>query len=169
MPVPDGNLSALEFDRRILSYAADTGLFTWVKPPKNHPRMLGQVAGCGTRGYTHIKIHKHAIPAHRLAWLYVYGEWPSMALDHINGNPYDNRIVNLRLATTAQNEANRRRDKGKSLPKGVRAMNRGGGFQARIRVAGKPIHLGAFRTIEDASQAYFDAAKKYYGEFARAD
>jgi hypothetical protein len=156
----------LDAAARLLRYNEQTGDFVWISPPKNHPRMLGKEAGCNASGYTMISLLGKKVKAHRLAWLFAYGAWPDMEVDHINGNPFDNRIENLRLATNPQNQANRKRNAGKATPKGVRQM-KSGRFQARLRVDGKAIHIGSFDTSELASQAYMAAAKKYYGEFAR--
>ncbi len=157
-----------DFALSMLDYSTETGEFTWKEKPKNHPRMLGKKAGCDTTGYTLIRLQGKKVKAHRLAWLFVYGSMPSLDIDHINGNPFDNRISNLRLATNPQNQANRRRNAGKETSKGVRRIP-SGRYQARIRVSGIAINIGTFDTEELASQAYFVEAKKYYGEFARRE
>ncbi|WP_372356945.1 HNH endonuclease signature motif containing protein [Xanthomonas sp. NCPPB 3443] len=129
--------------------------------------MKAYIAGGITTGYVLIKIDGRKYKAHRLAWLYVHGEWPAGDLDHINGCPLDNRISNLRIATNPQNQANRRRDRGKETPKGVRVLP-SGRYQARISVNKQLHHLGTFDTAEQAQQAYADAARHYYQDFARA-
>jgi len=153
--------------RELLTYDSISGLFKWVKPTKYHPRLKNGIAGGISTGYVLIKIDGRKYRAHRLAWLYVHREWPAGGLDHINGCPLDNRISNLRIATNPQNQANRRRDRGKDTPKGVRRLP-GGRFAARISVDKKLHHIGVFDTAEDAQSAYMDAAKKHYGNFARA-
>lgn len=86
--------------------------------------------------------------------------------DHINGDGLDNRRANLRVATHAQNQRNRGRNKNsKSGYVGVRP--RGEKWRASITVNGKSIELGTFDTPEDAHEAYKEAAKKYHGRFAR--
>lgn len=155
------------FLRRILSYDAETGMFVWVHPPRNHMNLLGQVAGCKTTGYLMIKIHGRGYKAHRLAWLYVHGDWPQKRIDHRDGDPFNNAICNLREATQAQNCANAARWAGKDLPKGVR-HTASGKYQARIRFDKKLIHLGTFNTADEAAGAYAAAAVDFYVEFARA-
>lgn len=148
-----------------LHYDSRTGVFSWLVPPHNHPRLRGQAAGCDATGYVMIKVDGRAYKAHRLAWLYVHGEWPAMRIDHRDGNPLNNSIENLRPATQAQNCANAAKWRGKALPKGVRQM--GERYQARIRFERRLVHLGTFATPQDAANAYERAARDLYGEFAR--
>lgn len=127
------------------------------------------LAGClRPNGYRTIAVDREVNLAHRLAWLLVYGEWPDGDLDHINGERDDNRIVNLRLATRAQNNMNARRPcsntsgyKGASFCRGK--------WDARIGIDGKDVYLGSFDTPEEAHAAYANAASKVFGEFARLD
>lgn len=153
---------------RVMNYTQETGAFTWVMPPKNHGRLKAAEAGSRTTGYVLIKLDGRKYKAHRLAWLFVHGDWPNGEIDHINGNPFDNRISNLRIATSAQNQANRRRNENKQYPKGVRILP-SGRFNARITVSKRLINIGVYETAADASTAYLKAATDYYGEFARAD
>lgn len=155
-----------EYLRSILSYNSSSGVFVWLVPPWNHPRLAGAIAGCNSTGYTLIRIDGRKYKAHRLAWLFVYGEWPAKRIDHRDGDPFNNAIANLRLATQAQNCANAARWGGKELPKGVRRS--GARFQARISFQKRQIALGVFDSIEEAASAYLRAAQKFYGEFARA-
>ena len=151
--------------RETLSYDSQTGEFIWIKPPWNHSQLVGRTAGCLSTGYVLIKLDGRKYKAHRLAWLYVHGEWPALRVDHRDGNPFNNAISNLRLATQAQNCANAARWAGKVLPKGVR-RNRGG-FTARISFEKRLITLGTFSSVEQAASAYAEAATRLYGEFAR--
>ena len=153
--------------KEILEYDEKTGLFRWIQPPENHPRLKGYVAGGCATGYVLIKIDGKKRKAHRLAWLYVNGEWPPGDIDHINGCPMDNRMTNLRVATNPQNQANKRTVRGRELPKGVRKLP-SGKYQARVSVNGEIKSLGSFKSIDEASAAYLCAARSYYGEFARA-
>lgn len=104
---------------------------------------------------------------HRVAWVLHYGEWPKQWLDHINGDPLDNRVENLRLATQRQNAKNRRVQKSSTV--GVKGVERhvSGKWRARITSDGKCHHLGLFETMEEARDAYNAAAQKLHGEFAR--
>jgi len=92
------------FDR--FEYNPETGIFTYATAPYKKAQLLGQVAGSvANNGYISIMIDKVHYLAHRLAWLYVYGEFPEQ-IDHINRNRLDNRISNLRLCTTVSNQHN---------------------------------------------------------------
>lgn len=92
----------------------------------------------------------------------------TMVVDHINGNPLDNRKCNLRICTPAQNMSNRRKAAKGSRFKGVTICvgRRHTSIVARICHQGKTIHLGAFRSDIDAALAYDAAARKYFGQFA---
>lgn len=148
--------------RELLDYNPVTGVFKW--RPTLKMRRKGLVAGTQhTKWYWHIRVDKRWYLAHRLAWLYVYGRWPADEIDHINGVRFDNRIANLREATTTQNRQNRK-PKVAGL-KGVQKYYHR--WRARIYVSGKCIWLGSFTTQEAASAAYREAAIKHYGEFAR--
>ena len=152
--------------RELLRYDADTGLFVWLVCTSNRAR-IGSVAGRSRHdGYRIIGVDGRYYLAHRLAWLYVRGSWPPDHLDHIDGDPSNNRIANLREASPLQNRANARirRDSGSGF-KGVRKeWNR---WSARITIDRKEIHLGAFATPEEAYAAYCRAAEKARGRFAR--
>ena len=150
--------------REVLSYDPSTGVFTWRKA---RPKVrAGMVAGGDCRGYTVIRIDLVLYQAHRLAWLYVHGRWPKELIDHINGNPSDNRLCNLPEATQSQNMGNARlRKKSKSGFKGVRSS-----CSKWIAYLGghKYKHLGTFDTPEEAHAAYLAAAQERHGEFARS-
>ena len=161
------NLVSAERLRQMLSYDPGSGNFTWLNPPKNHAGLKGVIAGNSATGYVAIKIDGRKYKAHRLAWLYVHGEWPKHEIDHRNCCKLDNRIDNLRPATNPQNQANKNRVLGKAVPKGVRLLP-SGNFQARISVGRKLLSIGTFADEKQAQEKYFEHSQKHYGEFARA-
>lgn len=114
--------------------------------------------GIGTRkSFTQVYMHR-----------VIMGALPGQQVDHINGDGLDNRRCNLRIATMAQNQANRRKSPGTSSAyKGVTLDTKKGGWIAYIKVRQKRIHLGHFADEVDAARAYDAAALKYFGEFAR--
>jgi hypothetical protein len=152
--------------RELLAYDPETGVFTW-RVGNRRNVVPGQRAGCpDTGGYLLIRVAGRLVAAHRLAWLYVHGEWPSEQVDHINSVKTDNRICNLRLATRAQNMRNMGlRRSNTSGFKG--AWKHGKRWKSVIMVDRRRIHLGCFDTPEEAHAAYCDAAEKYHGVFAR--
>lgn len=156
--------------REVLDYDPASGWFTW---RENHrmPALRGARAGGvgpSTRGYRYICVDGRIYQAHRLAWLYVYGCWPSNKIDHRNLEHDDNAIANLRDATDSQSAANRRASRSNAVGlKGV-TLIRPGHWRARITVNHRQINLGRFRDPEAAHAAYADAARQHFGEFARA-
>ena len=95
--------------RELLSYNPDTGLLHWLKPVAKRIK-VGAEAGCkGPLGYLVVGFKGAHYLAHRLAWAVHYGEWPAENLDTFEGNPANNASRNLRLATPAENNANRRK------------------------------------------------------------
>lgn len=151
----------------LLSFDHETGMFFWrVDVKKSRGARKGVRAGAiRSDGYVTIKIRRKGYYAHRLSWFLHHGEWPKSALDHINGNPSDNRICNLREATWTQNACNRpMQSNNKAGLKGVGKI--GKRFRSRIRIHGKEIHLGSFPTAELAHESYLKAAKELHGEFS---
>lgn len=152
--------------KEALHYDADSGIFRW-KISKNNRVKLFQAAGhLDFYGYIKIRFQGKLYFAHRLAWLYVNGKWPTNQIDHINGVRNDNRICNLRCATVSQNLQNLRnaRSDNKSGFLGVGLHKRSNKYYAHIRIGGKLKHLGSFKTAEQAHAVYL-AAKREQHEF----
>jgi hypothetical protein len=148
--------------KTILHYDPVTGVFTWNIRPKQYIS-IGSIAGY-TRpdGYVDIKINNSNYKAHRLAWLYVHGNWPTCRIDHIDGNQSNNRIANLRDASSSENAQNRKRKSvdNKSGYLGVsRKYNK---WQALICIKGNRFYLGAYETPELAHYAYVDAKRRLH-------
>lgn len=172
MKVSKSDMTA-DYVRACLNYDADSGLFFWKSRPLEHFKDLraskiwntkyaGKQAGAAMAiGYTVIRIHKQCYYAHRLAWLYIFGEWPE-EVDHINGKASDNRIINLRSVNHAENGKNVKTPSHNTTGHiGVSIPNDGGRIQARIQVNGKGIKLGRFDSIEEAIEAREKANNKY--------
>jgi hypothetical protein len=147
--------------KEILDYDPATGIFRWRIAPPRRPFLLGERAGClKPAGYRYIKIAQRNYPEHRLAWWHVYGAIPNgMELDHINGDPGDNRITNLRVVTKSVNLASRVVSPNRTGFRGVSLHQQTGLYRARI---GRST-LGYFETPEAASKAYAEEALKIYG------
>ena len=136
-----------------MRYNPDSGAFVrkW-RIGKGCRAIDGAVAGwTSDQGYTLIGIGGYDYFAHRLAWLYVYGQFPIDQIDHINHDKSDNRMVNLRAATTQENQQNISIPKtNKSGVVGVSWYKNLSKWTAKIKVDGMSIHLGYFKEFADA-------------------
>jgi hypothetical protein len=123
-----------------------------------HRSKKGTIAGSTkTHGYIQIKLDQKLYQLHRLIWLWHGKELPEQ-LDHIDRNPQNNRIENLRAVTASQNQWNTiRSDGGVSFHK---ASNK---WRARIKIHNKEIYLGVFSDYEQAKQVRDEAARKRWG------
>ena len=172
-----------ELLRELLDYDPATGILTWLPRPREmftqkdtflrwNKCFAGTVAGNERPRGISVGMLGTLYSAHRLIWLLVNGEPVPAEIDHIDGNPCNNLITNLRAATRSQNVANtRRRVDNISGIKGVRHSGSGGrvGFVARIKVDGETTYLGSFATLQEAARARREAAIRLHGEFARFD
>jgi hypothetical protein len=154
--------------REVLEYRPDTGEFFWRKRLSNRVKVGDRAGTKGANGYIYIRFDGYMLLAHRLAWLYVHKEYPSLAIDHINGERSDNRMLNLRLATISQNAMNGvLRNTNKSGYRGVSWDKGKNKWVARIVKDRKQHVLGRFPTKEAAYDAYLSAAETLHGEFGR--
>lgn len=169
---PNNDLSFALVDS-LVAYDPDTGEVRWKHRPDADPWWNGRHAGRLTKtkdkdGYNVIVINGRRYTLHRIAFLLMTARWPTDDIDHINGTRDDNRWVNLREATRAQNLWNMRlKASNTSGFKGVswsKVMNK---WLAQIRTPGTNRMLGYFATPEEAADAYRKAATELRGEFAR--
>jgi len=152
-----------EYLKSEFHYNPETGFFTRLIARNKYK--IGEVAGTiDNKGYVRININGKYYRAHRLAFLYMTGEWPKNQGDHKNRIRDDNRWENLRDADRAQQQYNRIM-KNKTGYKGVNLIN--GWYVAKIKHKGKKINLGNFRTAKEAGEAYSRAADWIAGEFKR--
>lgn len=148
--------------QELLHYDPNTGVFTNIKARAGV--RFGATAGCLNKGtgYWGICVNNKIYPAHRLAWLYMHGQFPSDEIDHINRVRNDNRICNLRLATRLENMQNQT----------VRSTNTSGcigvfwnkakqKWVAQIGINYKLIHIGYFSDLDEATAARKAAERKY--------
>lgn len=131
------------------TYSKESGVFTRI--------LTG--ADCGSKytnadgkSYVNLYINNTCQKAHRMAWLYVTGDYPANQIDHINGDGTDNSFSNLRSVTSIQNSRNQRRNKNnKSGASGVHLHR--GGWRAVINMNGKEIYIGKYKDINSAKLA----------------
>jgi len=148
--------------KELLHYDPETGIFTWRATTSNRVKTGDRAGNRNTNGYRRLRIDNVHYLEHRLAWFYLFGEWPKPFIDHINGDPSDNRIANLRVATRLINQQNFRRAR-KDSATGVQGVYASGKrFYAKIKVKGEKMYLGMFPTKEDAHQAYLTAKRKHH-------
>ncbi len=148
-----------------LHYDMVAGVFRWNKCRVRS--FDGRPAGVyRDDGYVYIKVFGRSYKAHRLAWFYHHGRWPSECIDHIDGNGFNNSIANLRECSHSQNMKNvKLRSDNRTGIKGVGLHQ--GKYRARIMVDGKALSLGHYNTQSEAQSAYASAAEKLHGAFAR--
>lgn len=170
--------------RECFHYDPTTGVLTWKLRPRTHfahlsprsvvriqrswnSRLANKVAGTvhPRDGYVMVDfISFGPLGAHRLIWRMVTGD-DIPEIDHRDGNRADNRWKNLRPATRSQNQHNRRCNSRRTGLKGTTKQPLANSYFARIKIEGKPIYLGSFKTEAEAHAAYCAAARKYFGEF----
>jgi len=160
-------LPSREYLLETYSYDPEDGSFCWAVDSPGGQKFKGDQAGGVTsgRGFR-IRINGALYPLSRIIWYMQTGDDPGdLHVDHIDGNIYNNRFSNLRLATYSQNQANSTcsRD-GRSLPRGV--YKRGAKYRAQIKYDGKSHCLGSYDTPEQAFDAWSQKAKELWGEFA---
>jgi hypothetical protein len=149
----------------VLFYNPRSGLFYWNL--RTRTDLNGMVAGkINPNGYRQIKIDQRYYYAHRLAFLYVLGRWPSEQVDHINRLKDDNRWKNLREATPAQNSQNAFKNQvSKSGHRWV-YPTASGAFMVMVKDSGKQVYIGTFTTKKDAAAAAICAIRERHGYFA---
>lgn len=162
------NPPPVEYLRKRLRYEPDTGKLFWLDyepmPTWWRTRYAGKEAFIveDSLGYRLGKVDDLLLRAHRVIWAMHHGEWPKNEIDHINGNPSDNRIANLRAATRSENEHNKSmRANNTSGVSGVTWDKRRGKWRTQVKTRGRYIHVGYFDDIQEAAQARAQANAAY--------
>jgi hypothetical protein len=149
--------------KSILDYCPETGVFIRLKSVSSTAQKGARAGSVKTNGRVSIKVDSVPYEAHRLAWAMFYGEEPDGEIDHINRNPADNRICNLRCVTHLKNSHNRSTQKtSTSGVTGVLWHIRSKRWYATIRAGGVRIYLGCFKEKADAVAARKAAESKYH-------
>lgn len=167
----------VEYLREALTYNPETGVLTWLERPLEHfssasrrkyfnTRCAGRAAGVSL-GYLNIRVTfgrmRCILQGHRVAWAISVGAWPTAQVDHIDGDPRNNLLSNLREATSSEQPQNLKLDKRNTSGfRGVSWHKKRGKWQAAIGAAGRRHHLGFFSTPELAAAAYLAAKQRYH-------
>lgn len=165
--------------RQLLSYESETGALHWKERPASmfhagkqtveqnqaiwNARFSGKpaLASPDKRGYLTGHLFGRPVKAHRVIWALVYGQWPASEIDHIDGNPSNNRAENLRLVSHAINSRNLRRKKNNSTGVCGVFQRPSGRWGAHMQVNGRNITIGTFDTIEEAAAARSEAQRDF--------
>jgi hypothetical protein len=158
----------------LLTYCPETGVLLWKQRDISHfkaerdwrawnNKHVGKVAGSiNDQGYLVVMVKRESYRAHRIVVAMQTGAWPSGEVDHIDGNPRNNRWGNLRIVSGVENRKNQKRPvTNQSGALGVDWHKRAGKWRAQIGIAGTSYHLGLFNKFEDALAARKAAEAKY--------
>jgi hypothetical protein len=169
MPRKPISLPPLEILRKMFRCDLNTGIL--YNRVSRTSRRFGARAdtGCRRGGYRIVFVDGRHYSAHRVVWALAHGTEPPAILDHINGDPTDNRPSNLRKAEHGQNLWNRSTPKhSTSGAKGVHRRKDTGKWRAYISVDRKRTWLGTFETFAEADAEARSARQKNHGNFARS-
>jgi hypothetical protein len=151
-----------DFVLEMLEYIPSTGMLL---QKKARPKVqVGSIAGVVTpKGYRYIQFNGKKYAAHRLVWLIENGKFPSLFIDHIDGNKLNNVITNLREVTGKQNNENKGAQRNSQTGiRGVSFNKKLKKFVAQIQHNGENHYLGLHETPQEAEKAYIEAAKKFF-------
>ncbi len=165
--------------KECLKYCPLTGSFEWNKRPESHfknkaafitwtKRFYKKTPGCKWKSpnrevtYYRIKIKARIYPAHILAWLYVHGVYPSLQIDHIDGDGLNNKLNNLRDVSHSVNQRNTViRKTNTSGIQGVQWESDRRRWTAKIHINGVQIRLGSFIDKSEAIRVRKEAEKEH--------
>lgn len=153
--------------KAMFAYDAETGILSRRTYRCGRAVIGAQVGWKDAKGYLRVRIGDRTYAVHRLAWFYVTGEWPKNQIDHHDLDKANNRFLNLRDATNAQNKCNQNvRADSETGIKGVSQDKRTGRYRAYIGIDGKRRSLGFFASKEEAAEAR-RTGQHHHGEFYR--
>lgn len=167
MPKKSKNLPPIDVLRGTFDCDIQTGIIT-SKISRTSRRVGERADRAEAIGYRVIWFNGHFYKAHRIVWLFAYGEQPPDCIDHINGDRSDNRICNLRVAPHRMNMCNRPAPRhNTSGVKGVHRRSDNGMYRAYVSVNNKRTRLGQFPSLAEAAAAVREARARLHGEFAK--
>lgn len=159
-----GSKQLAEYLRTQMAFSEDGSTLVWTV--SRHRIQAGQPVGTVTfsrgKNYRYVKISGTSHPVHRLVWLLNTGEYPSVEIDHLDGNGLNNRFDNMRLVPHLHNCWNRKRSVlNTSGCSGVTYSRRAKKWHSRINVNMVDVHLGYFTEKEEAVLARKRAEIEY--------
>lgn len=139
---------------RTYVYHCETGTFDW-----KNPGIRRKPGHASKAGYLRLIVDHQYYPAHHLVWLIERGQLPDQQIDHIDGDRSNNRIGNLRQVSPVVNSQNQRKAHRTSSTGLLGASPAYKSWRAQIKVYGRNIHLGMFKSPEEAHAAYVRAKR----------
>ena len=167
------DLPDLDYLHKVLAYDPESGVLTWRHRPREmfdqqcqfltwNKRFAGKPAGNISTRDVNIILLGRGYRSHRIAWALHYGVNPDGFIDHINGDPKDNRISNLRVVTRQGNQRNmKRRSNNTSGILGVSWDAPTRKWRVTIRAGGRSKYVGIYATLDEAAKARADANAKH--------
>lgn len=147
--------------RQLFHYDQNTGVVTRLIHRGN--RSAGSECGYkDSDGRLYVRIGAKLYLLHRVIWMHVFGAWPSGSIDHIDGDPSNNRLCNLRDVTNSINSQNKRLPCQNNPYLGVSLCATTGRWKARIKIDRREMWIGRFDTPEAAHAAYVAAKRVHH-------
>lgn len=169
MPAHPITSEDLENIKRFVSCDFDTGVLKWIKRsgPRSNPGTVVRAVPHSGHKYGNIQILGRMYKIHRLIYAMKHGPLidTELEIDHINGDTLDNRISNLRRGTKSQNLQNMPliSNRGRySKYTGVSYLPKKKRGCSNIRVNGKQISIGTYKTEQEAQEKYAEAKAKLH-------
>lgn len=142
-----------------IKYNSKVGKLFWIKEPrtKGGKKVIG--LECGDKyKYKSVRLFKKKYLYHRLCWFLYYGQWPDGIIDHLDGNPHNNKIKNLRNTNRRGNSTNLKLHREGHLA-GTTFLKSHKKFAARCWHKSKSVFLGYYDTASAAHEAYLNFAR----------